>query len=77
MRALDYLAEQGLLEVRAAGLRHPYRWLRRPGDLDALAGSLHQRTLERETREIARPRPAASFRPWTHGAPEAEMERLG
>ncbi|HEY2295665.1 MAG TPA: ATP-dependent DNA helicase RecQ [Thermoanaerobaculia bacterium] len=54
VRALDYLAEQGLLEVRAAGLRHPYRWLRPPEDLDALAGSLHQRTLERETREIAR-----------------------
>ncbi|HEY4588361.1 MAG TPA: ATP-dependent DNA helicase RecQ [Thermoanaerobaculia bacterium] len=54
VRALDYLAEQGLLEVRAAGLRHPYRWLRPPEDLDALASSLHQRTLERETREIAR-----------------------
>jgi ATP-dependent DNA helicase RecQ len=54
VRALDYLAEQGLLEVRAAGLRHPYRWLRPPADLDALANTLHQRTLERETREIAR-----------------------
>ena len=54
VRALDYLAEQGLLEVRAAGLRHPYRWLRPPEDLDALAQDLHQRTLERETREIAR-----------------------
>jgi ATP-dependent DNA helicase RecQ len=54
VRALDYLAEQGLLEVRAAGLRHPYRWLRPPDDLDAMASSLHQRTLERETREIAR-----------------------
>jgi ATP-dependent DNA helicase RecQ len=54
VRALDYLAGQGLLEVRAAGLRHPYRWLRPPEDLDALAQDLHQRTLERETREIAR-----------------------
>ncbi len=54
VRALDYLAEQTLLEVRAAGLRHPYRWLRPPADLDALAKDLHQRTLERETREIAR-----------------------
>jgi hypothetical protein len=43
-----------LLEVRAAGLHHPYRWLRRPDDLDALASSLHQCTLEREIREIAR-----------------------
>jgi ATP-dependent DNA helicase RecQ len=54
VRALDYLAEQSLLEVRAAGLRHPYRWLRPPDDLDALASDLHQRTLEREAREIAR-----------------------
>ena len=54
MRALDYLAEQNLLEVRAAGLRHPYRWLRPPGDLDEMARSLHHHTLERETREIAR-----------------------
>jgi len=54
IRALDYLAEQGLLELKAAGLRHPYRWLRQPDDLDAMAQSLHHRTLERETREIAR-----------------------
>ncbi|MFY9826171.1 MAG: RecQ family ATP-dependent DNA helicase [Thermoanaerobaculia bacterium] len=54
VRALDYLAEQGLLEVRAAGLRHPYRWRRQPDDLDAMAQSLHQRTLDRESREIAR-----------------------
>jgi ATP-dependent DNA helicase RecQ len=54
VRALDYLAEQSLLEVRAAGLRHPYRWLRPPADLDALASTLHRYTLEREAREIAR-----------------------
>jgi ATP-dependent DNA helicase RecQ len=54
VRALDYLAEQSLLEVRAAGLRHPYRWLRPPGDLNEMAKSLHHHTLDRETREIAR-----------------------
>jgi ATP-dependent DNA helicase RecQ len=54
VRALDYLAEQGLLELKAAGLRHPYRWLRQPDDLDAMAQTLHQHTLDRETREIAR-----------------------
>lgn len=54
VRALDYLAEQSLLEVRAAGLRHPYRWLRPPGNLDEMARSLHQHTLDREAREIAR-----------------------
>jgi ATP-dependent DNA helicase RecQ len=54
VRALDYLAQEKLLEVRAAGLRHPYLWLRRPTDLAALARSLHERTRERESREIAR-----------------------
>ncbi|HEX3552390.1 MAG TPA: ATP-dependent DNA helicase RecQ [Thermoanaerobaculia bacterium] len=57
VRALDYLAGQNLLEVRAAGLRHPYRWLRRPAgpeEMAQLAQSLHQRTLDRESREIAR-----------------------
>ena len=54
VRALDYLGEQRLLEVRSAGLRHAYRWLRRPQDTAALARDLHQRTLDRERREIAR-----------------------
>ncbi|HEX9734737.1 MAG TPA: ATP-dependent DNA helicase RecQ [Thermoanaerobaculia bacterium] len=54
VRALDYLAEQELIELQAAGVRHPYRCLRRPEDPDALAASLHERTLERERREIAR-----------------------
>ncbi len=54
VRALDYLAEQRLLEVKAAGLRHRYRVLRRPPDLDALAGELHRRTQEREAREVTR-----------------------
>jgi ATP-dependent DNA helicase RecQ len=54
VRALDWLGEQKLLEVRSAGLRHRYRWLRRPSDLEGLAESLHRRTMEREVREIAR-----------------------
>jgi ATP-dependent DNA helicase RecQ len=54
VRALDYLAGEKLLEVRAAGLRYPYRCLRRPTDLEALARSLHERTLLRERRELAR-----------------------
>jgi ATP-dependent DNA helicase RecQ len=54
VRALDYLGEQKLLEVRSAGLRHTYRWLRRPQDPGALARNLHQRTLDREAREVAR-----------------------
>jgi ATP-dependent DNA helicase RecQ len=54
VRALDYLAEQGLLTVKVADLRQRYRRLRMPKDVDALADALRGRTLERERREIAR-----------------------
>ena len=37
MRALDYLAEQGLLTLKADGVRHRYRRLRLPKDVGALA----------------------------------------
>ena len=54
VQALDYLGEQQLLEVESSGLRHRYRWLRRPEDLDALADELYQRALDHERREIER-----------------------
>jgi ATP-dependent DNA helicase RecQ len=54
MRALDYLAERGLLTVKADGPRHRYRRLRVPADIDALAAELQRRTQQREAREIAR-----------------------
>jgi ATP-dependent DNA helicase RecQ len=54
VRALDYLAEQRLLEVKASGTRDRYRRLRLPPDLKGVAQALYQRTLEREKREIAR-----------------------
>jgi ATP-dependent DNA helicase RecQ len=54
VRALDYLAEQQLLEVAVSELRNRYRRLRMPPDLEALAADLHRRTMEREAREIAR-----------------------
>ncbi len=54
VRAVDYLAEQGLLTVKADGVRQRYRRLRLPQDPDALADDLHRRTLEREAREVAR-----------------------
>ena len=44
VRALDYLAEQGLLEVRAEGVRHRFSILRRPDDLDRLTDTLFQNT---------------------------------
>ncbi len=54
VRALDYLGEQRMLEVKAQGVRHRYHRLKTPGDLEALAQSLHQQATERETRDLAR-----------------------
>ncbi len=52
--ALDYLGEQQQIELKVGGVRHRYRWLRRPGDLEQLAAELHGRTLDHERREIER-----------------------
>jgi ATP-dependent DNA helicase RecQ len=54
VRAMDYLAEQRLIELRAEGVRQTYRLLERPADLDALADDLFGRLVQREQREIAR-----------------------
>ncbi len=54
VRALDYLGERQMLEVKAQGVRNRYRRLKTPGDLAALAESLHQRMIDREAGEIAR-----------------------
>ncbi|MDZ7615469.1 MAG: ATP-dependent DNA helicase RecQ [Patescibacteria group bacterium] len=54
VRALDYLAEQQWLELKAEGVRQRYRRLRLPEDMQALAAKLHGRTLQREKSEIAR-----------------------
>ncbi len=54
VRALDYLAEQELIELRVGGVRQRYRWQQRPAELDQLAEELHARTLEHESREIER-----------------------
>jgi len=54
VRALDYLGEQQLFEVRAAGVRLQFSRLRVPDNRAELARSLHERMLQREVREIAR-----------------------
>jgi ATP-dependent DNA helicase RecQ len=54
VRALEYLAEQQLLTLKTAGVRLRYRRLKRPPDVQSLAGSLYQRMIDRETREVAR-----------------------
>ncbi|MFY9254247.1 MAG: RecQ family ATP-dependent DNA helicase [Fuerstiella sp.] len=52
--ALDYLGEQGMLELKAEGVRNRYKVLRAPDDLDELAVRLHDQVLLREQRELER-----------------------
>lgn len=54
VRALDYLAEQGHMELQVAGVRHRFKLLHRPDNLAALAKSLHEKAMQREEREIGR-----------------------
>lgn len=52
--ALDYLGEQGMLEVKAAGVRNRYTVLKQPGSVPALAEALSDDASKREEREIDR-----------------------
>ena len=54
VRALDYLGEQQMLEVKVAGVRNRYQRLKMPDDAAALADSLYRQAKEREARETAR-----------------------
>jgi ATP-dependent DNA helicase RecQ len=54
VRALDYLAEQGWIDLRAEGTRNQYRRLRSPANEAALADELHQRMLLRQEKDVAR-----------------------
>jgi len=54
VRALDYLAQQGWIELKVEGVRNRFRRLGSPEDLGLLAQDLEGRTLERERRELAR-----------------------
>ncbi|MEX0678705.1 MAG: ATP-dependent DNA helicase RecQ [Pirellulales bacterium] len=54
VRALDYLAERGWIELQAAGTRNRYQRLRTSEDTRALARKLHARTIEHQQQEIAR-----------------------
>lgn len=54
VRALDWLGDQAMLEVKVTGVRHRYRRLRAPNNRDALAAALHRRMLQREKAELAR-----------------------
>jgi ATP-dependent DNA helicase RecQ len=54
MRALDYLAERGHLELQSEGVRHRYRRLKAPSDTTSLAADLHARAVHHEQRELQR-----------------------
>jgi ATP-dependent DNA helicase RecQ len=54
VRALDYLGDQQMLEVRVQGVRNRYRRDRPCDDVAGLAGKLYDKTVEREQREISR-----------------------
>jgi ATP-dependent DNA helicase RecQ len=54
VRALDWLGEQQLLEIKVAGIRHRYQRLRQPASTEKLATELHRRILDREQAEIHR-----------------------
>ena len=53
VRALDWLAGEGLVELKAEGLLHRYRRLR-TADIDALTDDLYERMLTREQAEVDR-----------------------
>ncbi len=54
MRALEYLAEQELIELQTTGVRLRYRRVKMPPDVRALAQTLYERMQQREVREVAR-----------------------
>ncbi len=54
VQAIDYLAEQGWLEVQVSDLVHGYRWLRRIEDPKTLADHLYDRLVAREQGEVGR-----------------------
>ncbi len=54
VRALDYLAEQGWIDLRAEGTRNQYRRLQLPADEAALADDLYRRMIRRQENDLER-----------------------
>ena len=54
IRALDWLGDQQMLEVKVAGVRHRYKRLKMPDSAMQLADDLYQRMMKRERAEISR-----------------------
>jgi ATP-dependent DNA helicase RecQ len=54
VKAIEYMSEQGWLEVQVSELVHGFRWLRRIEQPKTLADDLYERLTKREVGEIAR-----------------------
>jgi ATP-dependent DNA helicase RecQ len=54
IRALDYLAEQGWIELQTLGVRNRYERLRTPSNLQQLSAFLFEKVTQREQSEITR-----------------------
>jgi ATP-dependent DNA helicase RecQ len=54
VRALDYLAEQNMMELRPSGLVHRYRRVKQPDNRAELVASMFERMQHREKRDIER-----------------------
>ncbi len=54
IKALDYMSELGMIEVKASQMRKPYRILKRPAAQEDLVQTLYQQMMHREAREIDR-----------------------
>lgn len=54
VRALDYLGEKKMLEVKVQGVRNRYRRIKDCSDVKVLGEKLHEKMLERERLELSR-----------------------
>ncbi|NQV26709.1 MAG: RecQ family ATP-dependent DNA helicase, partial [Rhodopirellula sp.] len=54
VKAFDYLAEQGMIELKPSGLMHRYRRLKQTDNLDAVIDDLCDRMQRREKRDLER-----------------------
>lgn len=54
VKAFDYLAERGMIELKPSGLMHRYRRLKRPDNPDSVIDDLCDRMKRREKRDVER-----------------------
>ncbi|TWT81751.1 ATP-dependent DNA helicase RecQ [Planctomycetes bacterium CA13] len=54
IKAIEYMAEKGWLEVKVSDLTHGYRWVKRPQCAESLAEEFAKRMLKREETDVGR-----------------------